>query len=77
MFIKACLYLGQCNGTAVRLFLYHSDKGLGYEGFQDWALETPWVQDYLDCFTNFRVLHPSHPWFANKASMLEPLLACC
>ena len=74
MFIKACLYLDQCNGTAVRLFLYHSDRSPGYEGFLDWAQETSFVQDYLDCFTDYRVLHPSHPWFAHKAGYSsEPL----
>ena len=70
MFIKACAYLGVCNGSGVRLFLYHSDKELGYHEFLDWAHEVPFIQDYLDCFTDYPVLHPSHPWFADKVGCL-------
>ena len=77
MFIKACAYLGVCNGSGVRLFLYHSDKELGYHNFLDWGKEVPFIQAYLDCFTDYPVLHPSHPWFADKVRSLSGHLVLC
>ena len=66
MFIKSCAYLGLCNGTGVRLFMYHSNGEAGYDRFLNWAKEVPYLQDYLDCFSDLPVLHPRHPYFAGK-----------
>ena len=71
MFIKSCAYLGLCNGTGVRLFLYHSDTEQGYARFFDWGKEVPYMQAYLDCFSAYPVLHPQHPYFSGKVGQAE------
>ena len=73
-FIKACLYLGHCNDTGVRLFLNHGPESYSrfphvtekFSTFLDWGERLPWFQPYLSYLTDEPVRHPTHPSFANQ-----------
>ena len=75
-YIKACLYLGHCDGTGVRLFLHHDFDSYSrlpfamdkFKHFLDWGDSLPWFRPWIDCFTNEPIRHPNHTSFSNQVS---------
>ena len=62
MYLKGCAYLGHCDDSQVRYFMYQSVPWK----FDDWSAAKPWVKEYLDCFTDFPVRHPNHTSFVDQ-----------